>query len=768
MFEKFIKATDTFCDLDAHVPAPYIRRGFRLDFLPAEAEILIAVSGFYELYVNGKNITKGYIAPYISNPDDMIFYDRYDITEYLNEGDNAVGVILGNGFANQCTDKWDFSKASFRAPLCMSLDLSASGDGRHFTLSSDESFKVHPSHIVFDMYRYGTHVDGSLEVKGWSSPDFDDYSWHNAAICAPPRGKILPCTASPIRKICEIRPIRIEKQENICYLKTRAKGGEDISSTRTSGYLYDFGKSIAGVVRLKISGERGRTIKLRHCERLSDGCFNINSIYTMMSDYERYIDLLHTDVYTLSGEGEEIFVPSFTYHGFRYVLVEGITDTEATEELLTCEVLSSDVERRADFSSSSETLNTLYEMAIRADVSNMHYFPTDCPHREKNGWTGDISVSAEQLLRFFDCKAELKLWLKMLAASQREDGSLPGIVPTSGWGFAWGNGPMWDSASVTVPYYIYKYDGDTDVLFDSSDMIYKYLMYVSGRRDERGLVAIGLGDWCEPRESGAPITAPLVLTDSVTVYDIARKSAKIFEIIGDDERREYALRLASEMRSAVREHLIDMETMLAVGNCQTSQTIIISHGIVDDGEEETEAYRQLIRITHEKGDFAFCGMIGLRYIFEVLATHGDIDLALRMITREEEPSYGSMIKRGATSLCEATMENGLNESENHHFLGDIIRIFHAYIAGLRVNPYMCNPNECIFSPVIPCSVDHAYGKYRFATGEARFGWHRSDDGIVAHISLPKGVRCELDFGGERRALKEGENTVTVGYDRICE
>ena len=757
MFEKFKKAGTEYTDKNKSLPAPYIRRSFTLDFIPSDARLHIAASGFYELYVNGENITKGYLAPYISNPSELICYDTYDITSRLRKGRNAVGVILGNGFANQTVTSWDFDKADFRAPLCFSLELSAEGEGESFALSSDESFKTHPSHIVYDMYRYGTHIDANLVIKDWAMPNFDDYSWQNALLADRPKGKTIPCTASPIVVKEELKPILITEQKNICYLKNALHGTEDIPSTRISGYLFDFGKSTAGVCKLKIKGEKGQTVKLRHGERLADdGSFNINSIYTMKADYAEYIHLYQTDVYTLSGEGTEIFVPPFTYHGFRYVFVEGITPEQATDELLTLEVLSSGFDRRADFSCSDETVNTLYKMGINADISNFHYFPTDCPHREKNGWTGDISVSAEQLLLSFDCSEDLRLWLKTLALSQREDGSLPGIAPTTGWGFKWGNGPMWDSAAVNVPYYIYKYDGNTDVIRECSDMIFRYLKYVQTRRDKCGLVAIGLGDWCQPRGRDEEISAPLALTDSATVYDIAKKSAFLFGVIGEDERREYAEKLADGMRSAIRENLIDYATMTASGACQTSETLIISHGIVEGGERDL-AYARLIELIREKDCHVYCGMIGLRYIFDVLADGGDIDLALKMICREDEPSYGSMIKRGATSLCESTMENGLNESENHHFLGDIIRIFHNRIAGLRVNPNMNDCNEVLFSPVIPDGLDFAKGEYSFKSGSATFGWQRQDGAILAYITMPEGVKGRISYGNIDCELKTGYN-----------
>ena len=641
------------------------------------------------------------------------------------------------------------------------MELVAKNGENSFLLGSDESFKVHPSHIVYDMYRYGTHIDARKEIKGWSCADFDDNSWQNALIAPKPSGEILPSTVSPIAKISEISPIKIEKQSNIHYLKTSYKNGEDVPFSKISGYLYDFGKSTSGVCRLKIRGKAGDKITVRHAERLfSDGSFGINSILTIKDDFAEVAPLFQTDIYTLAGGGVEVFTPPFTYHGFRYAFVEGITDEQATEDLLTYEVLSSELEKRSDFVCSDETLNKLYEMAVNADISNFHYFPTDCPQREKNGWTGDISVSAEQILLTLKCSEELRVWLKMLALSQLRDGSLPCIVPTSGWGYQWGNGPMWDSAAVTVPYYIYKYDGRCDVLFECSDMIYKYLRYIQSRRDDRGLIAVGLGDWCQPRAHGEEIAAPLVLTDSVTVYDIAKKSEFIFSVTGESDREAYARELAIEIRSAVREHLIDFRTMTAVGSCQTSQTVIISHGILNS-DEIPAAYQRLIELTHEKDDHLILGMIGLRYVFDLLVLGGDAELALKMICREDEPSYASMICRGATALCEALWENGYNESENHHFLGDIIRIFHSRIAGLFVNPDMNDKNCVCFSPTVVRSLDFAEGRYQFDSGEAVFGWRLTDGGALAYITIPVGVYGAFEYDGRRLELSSGYNEFLI-------
>ena len=758
MFDKFIKATNEYTTKEKSIPAPYIRKTFTLEFTPEKANVKICTPGLYELYLNGENITKGFLAPYISNPDHICCYDEYDVTELLKKGKNAIGVILGNGFANQTTNQWNYSKAPFRAPLCVALTFEASDKEHEFTLTADESFKTHPSAVIYDMYRYGTHYDARLEIDGWCSPEFDDKDWKCALIADKPNGEITLCTAHPIVIKEEIHPISIQEQSDFCYLKTALYDGDNCEFTHIdNGYLYDFGTACAGVCKLRIKGNRGQKITVRHGEKLADdGKFNINSIYTFNDNYREYIHLFQTDVYVLRGGEEEIYIPKFTYHGFRYAFVEGILPNQAKESLLTYEVLSSDIKARAKFNCSNKDLNTLYAMAINADISNFHYFPTDCPHREKNGWMGDIAASAEQLLLSFDATESFKLWMKSVHHAQRKSGMLPGIVPTSDWGYDWGNGPFWDSACVYIPYFIYKYDGRIDVFSENADVIFKYLQYISGRRNSSGLIACGLGDWCQPGTPKEKIKAPLELTDSVTVYDIARKSAYLYECLGLTEEMNFANKLAEELRCAIRKELIDFETMAAKGYCQTSQAYLLATDIFLR-DEYKKAYIVLLNIIDENGKKLDTGVIGLRYIFDILIRGGDIELALKLILNEDAPSYKAMINRGATALCESLIENGMNESENHHFFGDIIRIFINYIAGLKINPNTNDKNEFIFSPVIPESVNYANAEYQ----GIKVGWKRESEKIFAYAEVPEGFNGKFIFGTISKKLKSGKNEFIV-------
>ena len=213
----FIRGTDTYSTLENPVPAPILRKAFTLSFVPDSASLSVCVSGLYELYINGKNITRGFLCPYFSNPTQRLYYDVYDIAPYLTTEKNAIAVILGNGFANQDTTNWNFNAFPHRAPLAMALTLDAEGQGKHFTLESDNSFKVHSSPIVYDMYRFGTIYDARMEIPGFSSPEFDDSRWENARLAEKPLGRITPSTAAPILTRQELTPVSIEKQEDFYY-----------------------------------------------------------------------------------------------------------------------------------------------------------------------------------------------------------------------------------------------------------------------------------------------------------------------------------------------------------------------------------------------------------------------------------------------------------------------------------------------------------------------------------------------------------------------
>ena len=561
--KTFIAATEEYCVIENHIPAPLIRKNFAVNGGGAEATVLICGLGFYELRINGIRVSK-LLAPYISAPDDVIYYDLYDITEHLRLGENVIGIILGNGMQNAFGGTtWAFDKAHWRgAPkVALRLDISYI-DGGAYALESDQSFKASPSPICFDELRCGEYYDARLELHGWDLPGFNDSDWQNVLIAPTPRGEPRLCAADPIIVACELRPVTVERQED--------------------GWLYDFGENCAGVCRLRINGSKGQKIIMTHGELLVNGKLDVTHISFFPKGY------FQKDIYICKGGGVEEYTPKFTYHGFQYVFIEGVTEEQATNGLLTYLVMHSDLKERGGFSCSDEVANTLQALTRRSTLANFFYFPTDCPQREKNGWTGDAAVSAEHTLLNLEAEVSYIEWLRNIRKAQKEDGQLPGVVPTGGWGYEWGNGPAWDCVLTYLPYYTYVYRGNRNILKENGTAIFRYLHYISGlTRQKDGLVEAGLGDWCPPGRRVDDYKAPLIVTDSIISMDICRKAEFIFKTLSWDPEMDFAHRLYESLRLCIRENLIDFDMMVAMGNCQTSQAMALYHGVFDDAEKPT-------------------------------------------------------------------------------------------------------------------------------------------------------------------------------------
>lgn len=719
MKKQFIRSTEKYSTLDEFIPAPLFRKSFQITKTVTCAALSICGLGFYRLYINGTEITKGHIAPYVSNPDHICHYDTYDVAGLLNVGTNVIGVILGNGFQNAFGGAvWDFEKADHVGAPRLALELDAAyEDGTRFLLEADESFKTSPSPILMDDLRLGEIYDARNEQRGWCEAEFDDSAWQSAMKAESPRGELVLCEAEPIVITDEISPVSITRQGD--------------------AYLYDFGINTAGICRLKIRAERGQKITLWHGEVLKDGKFYNDNIRFSLEKFPFYAEYNQTVRYIASGRGEEIYTPSFSYQGFRYVLVEGITEAQATKELLTYLVMHSDLKTIGGFRCSDERVNKLYRMAVNADLSNFYYFPTDCPHREKNGWTGDASMSADHHVLTYDVKMSWRVWLDHIRKAQNDQGALPGIVPTGGWGFKWGNGPAWDSVLFNLPYMLYKFRGDTETVRQNAPAMMRYLAYIMTRKNADGTVSVGLGDWVPvgKKHSGA-YDAPLAVTDSIMVMDMARKASEMLAAIGDPHRADYANGIYKEMRQTIRRELIDFNSMTVKGECQSSQCIALYYGVFDEAEEPW-AFQRLLSLIRTKNNTFDCGFIGMHAIFHVLSRFGRADLAYEMIMRRDFPGYGHLIEVGETALPEKFMADPLAaESHNHHFLGDYTRWLVRNIAGLEVK----DSRTVRVAPQNIEGIDFAEAWYELPDGRVEVRWTKNEAGErVIRVTAPDGV-----------------------------
>ena len=711
---KFVRAGFGISTFTEYFPAPLMRRRLDLEKKPAAAKITFTGLGFYRLFVNGREITKGLLAPYTSNVDHIVYFDEYDLTDLLREGENVVGFILGNGTRNPLGNV-PLAESRFVGEPCAAFVLELRyEDGTEEVIEADGNVKVHASPILYNDLRIGEIYDARLEdqVEGWTAPGLDEFGWTSALRSEMPRGDHRICAAPPIKKRKTLTAVSVTKDGD--------------------GFIYDFGQNGAGLVCLRPDFEEGRTLVLEFSELLKDG--KLFTFPLKILNKSLGVKYTHQTVeYVCSGRAAE-YRPSFTYEGARYVRIAGISESEATKELLTFELMSTVMEERGTFTSSDPVLNELQRITREATLSNVMNIPTDCPHREKHGWTADAAVSSVHMLMNLDADEVLTEWMNNVALAQNREGAMPGTVPSAtDWGFDSWNGPAWDAVLTEVPYRLWEIRGDTRAAAAVSSAVFRYIPYVLGRRDERGLVHIGLGDWVAPHEN---IKAPVALTDTIMCYDICVKGATLYRVLGKPEMADFCLTAARGFRRAVRDNLIDHEKRLAAGNCQTSQAMAIYYNMFTE-DEKPEALENLLRIIERDGEFLDTGVLGVRVLFRVLSDYGHADLAYKMITRPEAPSYGNMVKRGDTTLVEDFgSETERINSRNHQFLGDISAWFISYVCGIRVNRRAerdlrrvidgGNPtvpsdgyNNIDVLPTLPSALDFAEASYRAPGGEVR-------------------------------------------------
>ena len=734
---KFVCAKKEYSTFYKHERAPLFRKSFMLSEEPESAEILITGLGFYQLFVNGKDVTKGFLAPYISNPEEIVYYDSYDLAPYLCEGENVIAVMLGAGMQNLMTNVWEFNQTKFTSSPKLALTFEAKC-GNEVTAFEADSFRCTDGPITFNNHRCGVHYDARLEKDGWDKPGFNDSDWHEPLKADIPNGYPRICDADPITVRSEFTPINVYKGK-LCKYTPRGDVMEGLSEVlpemvfdHENGYVYDFGKNSAGVFRLVIKNTTpGQKISIQCGERLTtDGEVSYRNINFFPEGY------CQRDIYICKGAKEEIFVPMFVYHGYRYLYVGGLRDDQATNDLLTYIEINTQLSDVADFSCSDDIVNKLYEICDNSDKSNFHYFPTDCPHREKNGWTGDAAASAEHMVMTMTVERSWREWMNNIRSAQALDGRIPGIVPTTGWGFAWGNGPCWDRVMFDLPYYTYIYRGTTEMITENAHMMLRYLELLTRVRSEEGLIEDwGLHDWCpNNRPNNPPVS--LGFCNGVIILDMCKKAQVMFDAVGLKLHSAFAKTLYDETREAVRKRYVDFGTMTIEGCCQSGQALAVYYDLLDEAEKKL-AVDVLVDLIHKADDHFYVGYLGSRCIFHVLTKYGHADLAYKMITRTDNPSYGELVGLGFTTMPEHMgydYSNDTNGSLNHHFFCDIKHWFLRTILGLNVNPYCDNPDYVEIKPHFIEGLDFAEGSYNTPNGKINIKWQRENGNISLKVN----------------------------------
>lgn len=640
MFEnaKWIAESDNIKEITA---APLFRKTFIVNKPIKKAELYACGLGHACYYINGRNITDEVMITPISKYDTRIYYSKFDVTEFLTNGKNAIGCVLGNGWYFVTYPRWDFYKPDWmhHPKLILKLMIEYT-DGSTDEVVSDTSWKTAKSAIVYNENRRGEIYDARLYVDGWNEPDFDDGEWNNAFIC---RG------AGGVFQKIDFPVIKVTNR---------------FKAVRVSPNVYDIGRNISGWIRLKVSGERGTEVKIRYAEVIgADRDIEPERLNTIIGSDT------HTDKYILSGNGVEEWAPRFAYHGFRYAEITG--DAEIIEVI--GEVVHSDVKTIGEFECSDDMLNKIHNASVWSTITNIQGIITDCTQREQNGWTGDALLSAEQSLMNFDIVSVYKKWLVDICDTQRPNGQISCIAPTSGWGYNWGSGPAWDSALILIPYYIYKYTGDKSVLAKMWDNMALYMKFIESMSDKNE-VCFGLGDWCAPE--GAKL-CPTVITDTAYFYVDNKVMAMCARLLEKDDG--VYQRRAAEIKKSFRDKYIKNDFYL--GDNTTAIACAIYQDLYNDDEKALAAKR--LNELYSEGKYHIdCGILGIKYLYTALSEYGYAETAYRLTTNPEFPSYAYWILNGMTTLCETW---DMSNSCNHHMFSEVDMWMYKYIAGIRID-----------------------------------------------------------------------------------
>ena len=709
-----VEDLDTF--YTQKTPSPLYRKEFSLKKEIYSAYSIISGLGFYELRINGQKVGDKVLDPVFTNYTKTVLYSTYDITNQLKKGENAIGIMLANGWYNSHTRAaWDYDKAPWRDEPKVLMDIIITyTDGTSVVFCTDESWMASNGPLVADAIRSGEVYDARLEQDGWDQPGFETSIWETVNLAAAPKG-VLRSEMMPGTKIHKtITPVNItEPQKNV--------------------YVFDAGVNIAGWALLTIKGEPGQKVTLRYGEKLKGGMLDTENIRGLT-----FSGPFQTDTYYLKGQGVEQWHPRFVYHGFRYVEVTGLKE-KPNLDTIKAQMVYTDFASAGEFRCSNDLFNKIQEITDRSYKSNFVGIPTDCPHREKNGWTADAHLAVELAMLNYENTLAYEKWLADFRDDQDGDGRYSCIIPSPGWGAR--DLTEWDSAYMITAWYLYLYRNDVKVIEDNYDNMCRYMENVVKRIGSTYIVTFGLGDWAN--DSGVRPSVPLTTTayfyyDTVIMTHFAEIMKRPKDVI-------YFRKLSEKVKSAYNKSFYKGGGKYEEGQ-QAAQVISLFYGLVPDSERKMVEAKLLDAIKADNYHHDV-GILGAKCIYRYLSDMGQTDLAVKLLNQKTMPSYGYWIENGATSLYENWSDSP--GSMNHIMFGDISAWFYSYLGGIQADPEKPGFKHIIIHPRFAQGIDWVNASYTSPYGPIEVSWKCKGDELLCQIDVPVNSEATVVFESEK-------------------
>lgn len=684
------------------LPAPLIRKSFNVEKEVREVRFYGTGLGYFEMYLNGERLGDEYFAPNQTNYDKrpkldtrpivvedpfeeyLVMYLTHDLTDKIRKGENVFGVILGNGFYDMI-ERWP--PLGYGSPRFMGQIEVVYADGSREVIASDKTWKIEKSAIVSDQIFLGEHYDARFEHEGWSAPGYDDSSWANAASKPAPCGKLVPQNGPSDRIIRKYAPEKIEKSDDG---KIRVK----------------FPVEVSGWVALKdMALSEGQKISINY---LSESPGN------------------GANTYTAKGKGKESYHARFTWFVFSEVEIEGLD--ELKPEQIEAHLVCSDVETSGTFRTSNALLDKINEIWQQSQLDNMHgAIASDCPHRERSPYTGDGQIACATVMHNFNAQTFYNKWIRDIRGAQLADGYVPNSAP---WQPGCGGGVGWGAAMEIIPWEFYQHYGDLRVLEQNFNSMKRHVNWMlTWVNPETGIMHSkdpqkwkNLGDWLPPRKLPR---AELVHT--FLLWQCADIAVKVAYVLGEDASEFIGIR--DMAYNAFHTYLYDEEKG-SYGKYGSNVLALVMGVPAERHDRVVKALRDNIA---EVNDHIDTGIVGTRYLFEVLCENGMVDLAYKIMNQKDFPSFGWWIEQGATTTWENW--NGA-DSRNHPMFGGGLGWFYKYLAGLKC----VEPGYRSFEirPVIPEGLEWVEYTHDTTYGQIAVKWTCTDGLFNLECTVPVG------------------------------
>lgn len=715
-------------------PAPLLRRAFALQGKPQRARLYLAGPGYWEASLNGKPLDDSVLNPSWTDFDQLVAYRVFDVGHLLAKGENVLGVMLGNGWYNPLPLEF-FKEINFRDHLatgrpCLRARLVISlEDGSEQVLTSDGGWRVTPGPMLRNNIYLGEVFDARLEPDGWRSPGFDDSGWKAAAQVAGPKGALRADTIEPIRP-------------------RAAFVSQAPRETRPGVYVFDAGRNLAGWVRLALRGSAGTRVVLRFSELLNeDGSLNMG---TCMAGWVREAGrggpgaparAEQRDEYILRGGGEEFYQPRFSFHGFRYVEVSGLEAAPQADDLQVI-ALQSDLKTVGEFHCSDERLNAIQGLVDNTFRSNLFSVQSDCPHRERLAYGGDIVVTSEAFMLNYDMGSFYPKTALDFALTQGEAGGIAQTAPFVGlaqFGLGEESGPVgWGLALPHLLVQNYRFYGELRQVQEHYAAGQRWLDFLAQRAQD-GVIDTGLGD-----HGNITKRRYIQFVTTLSYARAARAMQRLAEVLGRPAEAAGYAQLAESIHAALGAHkrFSPQRKGLIGDGSQALQAIGLQTGYLK-GENYAHGLELLLARLKQDRYAIETGLVGTQDLLEVLGQNEAVEALWELLTRREYPGWGHMLEAGASTLWEVWVDDRVKMSRNHPMLGSVSAFFYRHLAGLQIDPAANACDRITIKPLVPAELESVSAHFDSPRGRIASAWTQDEGVFELRLEIPVGTQALL-------------------------